>query len=138
MPFCYPENPKNQNFEIWKNLLEISWFYTCVPKIIWCIVPEIQSETDRIFCQFGPFLSHIHVYHKWRSYDVWFLKYKVQQTEIFVILGSFVPFQPPDNAENHKWEPYYAWFLRHGARQTEFFVILDCFLPFYLPMNPEN
>ena len=47
-------NPKNQNFEKWKNFLEISSFYTCVPKItiIWCMVPEIQSETDKNFLSF--------------------------------------------------------------------------------------
>ena len=32
-----------------------------------------------------------HVYHKWGSYDVWFLRYKVQQTEFFIILGYFCP-----------------------------------------------
>ena len=32
-------------------MLDISLFYTCVPKItiIWCTVPEMQSETDNIF-----------------------------------------------------------------------------------------
>ena len=45
-------------------------------------------------------LLYIHVYHKWRSYDIWFLKYKVQQTEIFDILGHFLPFQPLDQLEN--------------------------------------
>ena len=45
-------------------------------------------------------ILNIHVYHKWRSYDTWFLKYKVQQTEIFNILGHFLPFQPLDNLEN--------------------------------------
>ena len=35
-----------------------------------------------------------HVYHKWRSYDVWFLKYKEQQAEFFAILGHFLPFCP--------------------------------------------
>ena len=35
---------------------------------------------------------YIHVYYKWRSYNIWFLKYKVQHTEIFVILSHFVPF----------------------------------------------
>ena len=34
-----------------------------------------------------------------RSYDIWFLKYRVQQTEVFVILGHFLPFQPPGNPE---------------------------------------
>ena len=32
-----------------------------------------------------------HVYHKSRSYDVWFLRYKVQRIEFFVILGQFSP-----------------------------------------------
>ena len=38
-------------------MLEISSFFTCVPKItvIRCMVPEMQNETDRIFCHFGPF-----------------------------------------------------------------------------------
>ena len=41
----------------WKRLLEISSFCTYVPKtsIIWCTVPEIQSETD-FFVIFGHFL----------------------------------------------------------------------------------
>ena len=25
--------------------------------IIWCMVPEIWSATDRIFCHFGPFFA---------------------------------------------------------------------------------
>ena len=82
-------------------------------------------------------LLYIHVYHKWRSYDIWFLKYKVQQTESFNILGHFLPFQPLDNLENlnfniekntwryyhfrhlhYKWQSYDAWLLRYGVRQT--------------------
>ena len=85
------------------------------------------------------------MYHKWRLYDLWLLKYKVQQKEIFVILGHFLLFQHPDNLENqnvniekkntwryycfthlhHKWQSYDIWFLRYGARHTVFFVILD-------------
>ena len=55
--FYTPKKPKNQNFEKGKNLLEISLFYTCLPKItiIWCMVLEIRSETDKNFCHFGPF-----------------------------------------------------------------------------------
>ena len=37
-------NPKNQNFKKWKKLLEISSFYQ--KSIIWCMVPQIQSETE--------------------------------------------------------------------------------------------
>ena len=58
-----PLNPsppkKNRILNKWKKLLEISLFYTCVPKImiIWCTVPEIHCGTDRIFCHFGPFFT---------------------------------------------------------------------------------
>ena len=48
-------------------------------------------------------LLYIHVYHKWRSYDIWFLKYKVWQTEIFDNLGHFLPFQPLKNLENQNF-----------------------------------
>ena len=120
------KNPQNQNFEEWKNFLEILSFYTCVPKItiIWCMVPDIQSEIDRIFCHFTPFfvllppidspnnpekskfwkkmkkmsgdvtLSYIHIYHKSTSYEIWFLKCKVRQTEFVVILDHFLLFYP--------------------------------------------
>ena len=86
-------NPKNQNLKKWKNRLEILSFYTCVLKmrIIWCLVREILSATDRTFCHFGPFspfyslnnlknenfekmkkslgdiIIFTHVYHKWQS-----------------------------------------------------------------------
>ena len=51
-----PKNLKNQNFEKWKNLLEISSFYIFAPKITitWCMVPEIQTKN---FCHFGPFFA---------------------------------------------------------------------------------
>ena len=35
-------------------------------------------------------------------YGSW--KYKVWQTEIFVILGHFLLFQPPDNLENQNFK----------------------------------
>ena len=49
-------------------------------------------------------LLQIHVYHKCKSYDIWFRKYKVQQTEMFVILGHFLSFQPPNNLENQHFK----------------------------------
>ena len=33
-----------------------------------------------------------HMYHMCTSYDVWFLRYRVQRAEFFVILGHFCPF----------------------------------------------
>ena len=35
-----------------------------------------------------------HAYHKWKSYDVWFLRYGVWQTEFFLILEHFLHFYP--------------------------------------------
>ena len=87
--------------------------------IIWCMVPEKLSTTDRIF--FG-ILDHFfpiypsnnpknqnfeknekiawryyhftQVYHKWQSYDVWFMIYKAWQIEFSVIFDHFLPFPP--------------------------------------------
>ena len=84
--------------------------------IIWCMVPEIWSATDRIFCRFGPFLPFYplttqkakfwkneknclryyhftYVYYKWQSYDKWFLKDVAQHTQFSVILDYFFPFK---------------------------------------------
>ena len=93
-------------------------FYTYIPKItiIWYTVPEIRSETDRIFCHFGPFCPFtptqrrksgfwhyekntwryyhlIHVYHKWQSYDATFLRYRAWQNfrSFWTIFCPFIP-----------------------------------------------
>ena len=59
LPFTLPpfKIQKIRILKKWKKMVEISWFYTSVPKttIIWGTVPKILSETDRIFCHFGPF-----------------------------------------------------------------------------------
>ena len=44
------------------------------------------------------------VYHKWQSYQVWFLSYGVRQTEFFVIFNHFLPFYFPNNLENQNFE----------------------------------
>ena len=92
---------KNSIIKILKNekiLLEISLFYTCVPKIaiIWCTVPEWDRQNFLSFWAFFlPFqppdnrenqnfkiekniwrcYHFAHLHHKWQSYDVWFLRY---------------------------------------------------------------
>ena len=102
-------------------------------------------------------LLHIHVCHKWTSYDIWFLKCKVWLTEIFVILCHFLPVQPSDNLEyqnskiekstwryyhfthlHHKWQSYDVWFLRYEVWRTDSFVILDLFWTFYPRNNAKN
>ena len=41
------------------------------------------------------------VYHKWQSYDVWFLRYGVQRTQFFVILDCVFPL---NNLKNQNFE----------------------------------
>ena len=50
---------RSKNFQKWKYFLEIWSFYACAPKItiIWCMVPEIRSETDSNFCHFRLFFA---------------------------------------------------------------------------------
>ena len=71
-----------------KNMLEISSFYTCAPKTttIWCKVTGIWGETQN-------FLSfYIHVYHKWRSYDIQLLRCDRKKFSTFCAI--FCPFSP--------------------------------------------
>ena len=50
------KNPKNQNFEKWKQkLLEISSFYRCVPKTTITRYSSWYTEWNRIFCHFRSF-----------------------------------------------------------------------------------
>ena len=44
------------------------------------------------------------VYQKSQSYDAQFLRYGVRQEELFVILGHFLTFQPPDNPKNQNFK----------------------------------
>ena len=89
--------------------------------IIWCTVPDIQSGTDSMFCHFGPFFASpffallppygprkskfwknekntwryyhfTNVYHKWQSYDVWFLRCEVQRRDFLSFWTIFCPF----------------------------------------------
>ena len=47
-----------------------------------------------------------HVYHKWQSYDVWFLRYWAWWTEFFVILDHFLPFSSANNPKNQNFEKW--------------------------------
>ena len=61
----------------WKNNLEISWFYKCVPKIMirWCMVPEIWCMRDvsyfsfwAIFFPFAPLTAQkTKILKKWKN-----------------------------------------------------------------------
>ena len=92
------------------------------------MVPEIPSATDIIFYHFGPFFALlppnnpktqnfeknekspggiIILYmcnNKWQSYGVWFLRYRAQRTEFFVILDHFLHFYSPNNPKTQNFE----------------------------------
>ena len=44
------------------------------------------------------------VYHKWQSYDIWFFRYGVQQTNVFAVLDRFFPFYHPSNPKNENFK----------------------------------
>ena len=170
-----------------KKHLEMSSFYTCVPKITikWYMPPEIRSATDiiflsfwTIFCPFTPLLTQktkiwknvkkpgdISLLHlctinedhmMYSSWDI-----KARRTKFFVILGHFLLFDPPNKSKNpyfeimkkkhrdiiilhvciyHKWLSYDVWFLRYGARQQISLSFRTIFCYFNPPPhnNPEN
>ena len=43
----------------------------------------------------GDIINFTHAYHKWQSYDVWFLRYEALWTGSSVILDRFLPFYAP-------------------------------------------
>ena len=45
-----------------------------------------------------------HMHNKSRSYYAWFLRNKVQKAKFFVILGYFLPFDPPNNWKSQNFE----------------------------------
>ena len=74
LPHCW-----DWTFKFRKNVkkhLQILSFYTCVPliKIIWCMVPEMWSATDKMFlsswanfCPFTPLTAKKWEYQKWKK-----------------------------------------------------------------------
>ena len=121
---------KTQQFRIlkkWKNLLEISSFYTCVPKttIIWGTVPEIQSETN-FFCHFGPFFALYLPLHPNNPENQNFEKIRKASGDVIIL-----------NWCNKKHDRMmYAYTDMKCNRQ--FFVILGHFLLFYLTIDTKN
>ena len=93
------------------------------------------------------------MYDKRQSYDVWFLRNRVQGTEFFIILDHFLLFYLSNNPKNQNFQKlkksqkisFYAgvtinanYMMYYWARQTKFFVILDHILHFYPPNSLKN
>ena len=100
------------------------------------------------------------MYHKWWSYDLWFLRYRARQTEFFHILDHFLSFYTPspspNNPESQSFQKmkktprgiiilqkctindnhmiYGLWDMK--CTRQNFFVILGHFLLFTPPSPP--
>ena len=102
------------------------------------IIKILKKKKRKKFRKYHHFT---HVYQKSQSYDIRFLRYRVRQTEFFVILDHFLPFYSTNNPQNenfekmkknnwgfywftlnhHKWQSYHVWFLKHGGQQRALF-----------------
>ena len=125
-----PNNPKNLNFEKMKktpgdniilhmctindnHMMYRSWdtkrngqnfllFWT----IFYPFTP-ITTQKIKILKKWKNGRRHYHfthVYHKWKSYYVWFLRYGAWRREFYVILDNFLPFYPPKNPKIENFE----------------------------------
>ena len=108
--FALSSHQQLEKPEFWKNEekkhLEISSFYTYVPQmmIIWCMVPEILSTTNRIFlsfwtilCPFTPLTTQkTKILEKWKR-DI------ESDSQIFIIFDHFLHFYPSNGSEKSKF-----------------------------------
>ena len=123
---------------------------------IFCLYTPLLSPKIKIWNKFkktSRYYPITHVYHKWRLHDVWFLRHKARQTEFFIILGHFLPFNLPNNLKNQNFEKMkkniWTYFILHlhttndnhmmyGSWETNFLVILDYFVALLHPNNMKN
>ena len=99
------------------------------------------------------------MYHKWESYDVWFLKYGACDRQDFLSFWTvFLPFYPPTNPNNQNFENmkkrsvdisilhkctinnnhmmYGSWGMKHDGQN--FLLFWTIFCSFTPPNNPKN
>ena len=107
-----------------KKLPEASSFYTYVLKttIQWGMVPEIRSETDRIF--FAILAHFMHFYPNNPKIKILKkIKKHLERASFYICVPKIMIMM------------YCFWDIRHNK---QFFVILDHILPFDLTINPKN
>ena len=73
-------------YRVWQTLCQFGSFFALSP-YYWPWKLEFGKHVKNAQRCY-PFT---HVYHKWRSNDIWFLRYKALWTGFFVILGHFCP-----------------------------------------------
>ena len=85
----------------------------------------------------GKYYHFKKLYHKWQSYDIWFLRYGMQLTTFFVILDCFLPFYPLTTQKTkilhrctitENYMMYGSWDTEHDAQNfchfRPFFALL--------------
>ena len=97
--------------------------------IIWCMVPEIWSVTDRIFCHFGPFFALLapSPLPPDNSKNPNFEKMKK-------LLGDIIIFHMCTINDNDMMHG--SWDMEHDGQNFLSFGL--SFLPFYPTNNPKN
>ena len=80
--------------------------------IIWCMLPEIQSVMDRIFCHFGPFFCLFTSLKTWK---------KEKKPGDIVILYKCT--------KNHDHMLYYSWDMVHDG--------CNCYFLFWATFSPN-
>ena len=123
LPFYPPNNLKNQNFEKneksiilhkctknYDHMLYASWDMECNRHnfllfwIIFCPFIALYWPWKKIVKKPRRYYPFTHVYHKWKSYDAWFLRYKGTRDRVFSYLGPFFALWPPNNPKNQIFE----------------------------------
>ena len=122
--------------------------------IIWCMIPEMSSTTQKSnFWKTEKnswrYYHFKHEYHKWKSYDVWFLRYGAQQTQFFLILDHFLFFYTPSPLTTQrikilkKWKKKNTWRYHHFTQvhhkwqSYDFWSTWAIFCPFS-PLPPPS
>ena len=122
------DNPENKMLKNWKKHLEILSFYTraLLMAIIWCIIPEIWSTTDIIFCHFEMFFVLLPPMdqenqnfeklkkHIWRYYHsthiIWCMVRNATDRICCATLDHLCPLLlPPNNLKNYVQMMYRSW-----------------------------
>ena len=138
LPFFSPLTTSKT--KIWKNVKNIRRYYPlCIMSKdhmmhdSWDIRCDEQMwwKNEKITQRYYHFTL---VYHKRWSFYVWFLRYKVWQTDEMKKWEKNTWKYYHFTLVYHKRWSYDVWFLRYQVWQTKCFVNLDYFLPF----NPTN
>ena len=103
--FCPFTQLLTLKIKIWKEcqvtpLLLLFWAIFCTFTLLATWKIKIVKNEKKAWRYYNFTLA----YHKWQSFDVWFLRYGARQTELFLILDNFLPFYPTNNPENQNFE----------------------------------